>query len=71
MPEYQIRITKTAQKQLDKLPDKFAENIISAIQALANNPRPSSCKNLKEEMVIAFAKETSGLFMISMINYWL
>lgn len=47
MPEYQIRITKTAQKQLDKIPDKFAENLIAAIQELAVNRRPHGCKKLK------------------------
>ena len=47
MPEYQIRITKTAQKQLDKLRDPIAADLINTILHLATNPRPSGCKRLK------------------------
>ena len=47
MPEYLITITKTAQKQLDKLSDKVASPLIAAIADLANNPRPQGCKKLK------------------------
>jgi mRNA interferase RelE/StbE len=47
MPEYQIRITKTAQKQLDNLSDSVANTLIEAIKMLSYNPRPSGCKKLK------------------------
>ena len=47
MPEYQIRITKTAQKQLDKLLDSVAEILIEAIHDLSTNPRPHGSKKLK------------------------
>ena len=47
MPEYQIRITKTAQKQLDKLPDSIAVILIEIIQYLSINSRLSGCKKLK------------------------
>ena len=47
MPEYKIRITKTAQKQLDKLPDSVAVIRIEAIYDFAPNPRPFGCKKLK------------------------
>ncbi|MFN0175801.1 MAG: type II toxin-antitoxin system RelE family toxin [Saprospiraceae bacterium] len=47
MPKYSIFITKTAQKQLDKLPDDVADILIEAIQELADDPRPSGCKKLK------------------------
>jgi mRNA interferase RelE/StbE len=45
MPEYTITITKTAQKQLDKLPDNIADVLIEVIQQLARNQRPAGCKN--------------------------
>lgn len=45
--EYEIRITKTAQKQLDKLPGSTAEILIAAILELSYNPRPTGCKKLK------------------------
>lgn len=47
MPKYTILLTKKAEKQLDKLPDKIAEPIIEAIEDLAENPRPIGYKNLK------------------------
>jgi len=47
MPEYIISITKTAQKQLNKLPDSVEGLLIEAIQELAINPRPNGCKKLK------------------------
>ena len=47
MQRYKISLTKTAQKQLDKLPNNVAMPIIEAIEKLATNPRPSGCKKLK------------------------
>ncbi|MFI5186335.1 MAG: type II toxin-antitoxin system RelE/ParE family toxin [Chitinophagales bacterium] len=47
MPEYQLRIIKSAQKQLDKLPDSIAEILIPGINELRKNPRPQGCKKLK------------------------
>ena len=47
MTIYTIRITKFAQKQLDKLPDNIADRLIDGIYALSENPRPSGCKKLK------------------------
>ncbi len=47
MRRYTISISKTAQKQLDKLSDSTAAPIIDAISSLSNNPRPNGCKKLK------------------------
>ena len=47
MAEYTIILTKTAQKQLDKLPDQIADILLDAIEELANDPRPDGCKKLK------------------------
>jgi mRNA interferase RelE/StbE len=44
---YQILLTKTATKQLDKLPNNIAENLLDFIQTLENDPRPNGCKKLK------------------------
>jgi mRNA interferase RelE/StbE len=41
MPEHKLFISKTAQKQLDKLPDNIAEPLIDAIQGLASEPKAS------------------------------
>ena len=47
MSDYLLVITKTAQKQLDKLPENTAELLIEEIKGLALNPRPAGCKKLK------------------------
>jgi len=47
MPVYKITISKTAQKQLDKLQDNIANRLIEAIYSLAEDPRPAGCKKLK------------------------
>lgn len=47
MPNYNIVISKTAQKQLDKLPDPVAEILIKLIFQLASNPKPIGYKKLK------------------------
>jgi len=47
MPEYNLVISKTAQKQLDKLTDNIADPLIETIQNLAYDPRPQGCKKLK------------------------
>lgn len=44
---YTIKLTKTAQKQLDKLPNTQIERIKVELLELANNPRPSGVKKLK------------------------
>lgn len=47
MAKYNIVLTKTSQKQLDKLNEPLADSIIIAIEKLAYNPRPGGCKKLK------------------------
>ncbi|MFD2933085.1 type II toxin-antitoxin system RelE family toxin [Spirosoma flavum] len=47
MAEYTVVLTKTAQKQLDKLPNKLADTLLDAIEKLADDPRPEGCKKLK------------------------
>lgn len=47
MPNYTVVLSKTAQKQLDKLSDTIAEPILEAIAGLAENPRPQGYRKLK------------------------
>lgn len=47
MVKYSIFITKTAQKQLNKLPPQVANSLIEVIQNLAHNPRPHGHIKLK------------------------
>ena len=47
MADYTIALTRTAQKQLDKLPEQVAETLLDAIENLANEPRPDGYKKVK------------------------
>ncbi|PJZ68267.1 type II toxin-antitoxin system mRNA interferase toxin, RelE/StbE family [Leptospira perolatii] len=47
MPEYSVFLSKTATKQLDKLPETITQNLLKAIESLAKNPRPQGSKKLK------------------------
>ena len=47
MTVFKILITKTAQKQLDKLPRQTADSLIEVILKLAQNPRPAGYIKLK------------------------
>ncbi len=47
MPNYKITISKTAQKQLDKLSYAIADPIFEAILNLSRDPRPLGCKKLR------------------------
>ena len=50
MNVYKITITRSAQKQLDKLPNNIADRLIDAIYDLSENPRPPGHKKLKSRM---------------------
>lgn len=47
MPNYTIVLSKKAQKQLDKLPNRIVEPILTAISSLEENPHPNGYKKLK------------------------
>jgi len=44
---YTITFKKSASKQLRKLPKAVLATVASAVDDLANEPRPDSCKKLK------------------------
>lgn len=70
MPEYTIYITKTAQKQLSKLPDDVTETLLAAIQTLAGTPDHPVVKNSKAGMVTAFDKATVVLSTTFLTILW-
>jgi mRNA interferase RelE/StbE len=47
MKRYQVVLSKTAEKNLSKLPSRDIVKILSAFQDLEINPRPVGCKKLK------------------------
>jgi mRNA interferase RelE/StbE len=46
---YQVVLPKSAQKELDRLPDQISERILAALAGLETQPRPSGCKKLRGE----------------------
>lgn len=46
MASYQIEWRKSTKRDLKAIPLQQVERIVSAVTALANNPRPSGCTKL-------------------------
>jgi mRNA interferase RelE/StbE len=44
---YTVVFSKTAERQLDRIPDKVAKSLVEAAEALEENPRPRGCVKLK------------------------
>ena len=44
---FRIEVKKSAQKELSQIPPPYNKKIVQAIDGLALNPRPASCKKLK------------------------
>ena len=44
---YEVVLSKTAEKNLSKLPSKIIALIIPELELLGENPRPKGCKKLK------------------------
>ena len=47
MADYTITFARSARKQLERIDIVWVRRIFPAIEALAVNPRPPSCKKLK------------------------
>lgn len=44
---YEIRLSRTAAKQLNNMESDIVSVLLIAIKKLASNPRPSGCKKLR------------------------
>lgn len=49
MEKYRIEIKKSAVKEIENLPRKELQKVLSKIASLAENPRPNDCKKLSAE----------------------
>ena len=49
MGEYKINIKRSAEKELESLPDKIHDKVVSRLLLLKNNPRPQGVKKLRGE----------------------
>ncbi|MBA2562647.1 MAG: type II toxin-antitoxin system RelE/ParE family toxin [Chitinophagaceae bacterium] len=47
MKRYTVVLTKTAEKELQRLPSPTIEKIVNTLKSMEENPRPSGCKKLK------------------------
>jgi mRNA interferase RelE/StbE len=43
---YRVLLERAAEKDLSRLSSEIHDRVITAIQALATNPRPASCRKL-------------------------
>lgn len=46
MVRYKVILSKTAEKELKKLPDNIIKRIVPALKKLETNPKPKGCKKL-------------------------
>lgn len=49
MASYSLRIKRSAAKEIEALPPKDRRRVVTKIEALASNPRPSGCEKLSGE----------------------
>jgi mRNA interferase RelE/StbE len=47
VPSYAVEIKPSARKELESLSDGLIARLVSKIEGLAVNPRPSGCKKLR------------------------
>ncbi len=47
MPDYAVLFARSARKELETLPDLTGRRILSAIERLKTNPRPTGVRKLK------------------------
>ena len=47
---YSIKIHRKVEKQLQRLPKKLLERVVNTIRSLRDNPRPSGCIKLEEQL---------------------
>lgn len=47
MAEYAVTFSRSARKELEKLPPQLVERLFPKIESLATQPRPAGCKKLK------------------------
>ncbi len=47
MGSYHVVLTSSSEKELRRLPRQVIARVISSLESLASNPRPSGCKKLK------------------------
>jgi len=47
---YSIKIHRKVEKQLQRLPKKQLERVVNTIRSLRDNPRPSGCIKLEEQL---------------------
>lgn len=47
MASYRIEVSATAERQIKKLGREDQIRVVRAVQALANEPRPSGCRKLQ------------------------
>ena len=49
MVNYKIKIKASAAKELNKIPKKDLQKLVSKIRSLSSNPRPTGCEKLSGE----------------------
>lgn len=46
-PQYAVRLKQSAEREMNRLPAKVFQRVITAILSLEQNPRPRGCRKLR------------------------
>jgi len=49
LARYEVRVARSVQKALSKLPKNDVQSIVRSIEGLAQNPYPDGCRKLRGE----------------------
>jgi hypothetical protein len=63
---YQVILPKSAQKELDRLPNQIEARILTALTGLETQPRPVGCKKKKNFAAKALGASASAIIGLSM-----
>jgi mRNA interferase RelE/StbE len=49
-PKYKLKIHQKVEKQLQRIPKKQLERVVSSMRSLRDDPRPPGCVKLEEQL---------------------
>jgi mRNA interferase RelE/StbE len=68
---FDIEIRRRAEKELDDVPFRYRQRIVVAIQTLADNPRPSGCVKLMDDIYRIRVGPWRVIYMIHEKGRWI
>jgi mRNA interferase RelE/StbE len=72
MKRYTVVVSQTAEKELQRLPARTIEKVITVLKSFEDNPRPSGCKKLKgyKSYGVPALVIIGSFILLTMSYYW-